>query len=339
MSSSFQLLNDPSLFDLETPSSPVVNFCYHSFNTIIRRTPGDKKSLQRLLPFVHTMLVFFSSIETLQNQSSQAAPANETKANTLDTLFSSNELDWSALSAFLNLTALTYPITAHIEAFADTNTFPTDGHPLLEDYMIRGLVWAQWYFRPKWFEERSEDDDGSRPLETEGNGKEKHRAARVLFLGMTLARQSGFLVYDRKARLFSAADGVSAVVTASASDVDDMESAAAAAAAGESRSSSIHGGDSSADSDGYVVVPKSTPTISSHSSTYVSGEGGPQTGGTRATTSAALNDCCQKRSSSSKNKGKPKTSSRNNNKNEKRKDQCRVSDDVTIVGDDAIDYV
>jgi hypothetical protein len=342
ISSSFQLLNDPSLFDLETPSSPVVNFCYHSFNNIIRRTPGNKESLQWLLPFVHTMLVFFSSIETLQTtQTSQAAPANKNKANTLDTLFSSNELDWPALSAFLNLTALTYPITAHIEAFADTNTFPTDGHPLLEDYMIRGLVWAQWYFRPKWFEDRSEDDDGSRALETEENRKEKHRAARVLFLGIRLARQSGFLVYDRKTRLFFAAGDDSAVVTASASDVDDIESTAAAA--GESRSSSIHGGDSSVDSDDYVVVPKSTPTMSSHPSPYVSGEGGPQTGGTRAATRATLNDCCQKRSSSSlsssKNKGKPKTSSKNINRNDKRKDQRRVGDGVTIVGDDTIDCV
>jgi hypothetical protein len=206
-SSSFQLMDDRSLFDLETPSAPVVNFCYHSFNTIIRRTPGDKESLQWLLPFVHTMLVFFSSIETLQTQSSQAAPPNENKPNPLDILFSSShDLDWHALSAFLNLTALTYPITAHIEDFADTNTFPTDGHPLLEDYMIRGLVWTQWYFRPKWFEERSEDDDGSRGVETEGNCKEKHRAARVLFLGMKLARQSGFLTYDREVGCFSATD-------------------------------------------------------------------------------------------------------------------------------------
>jgi hypothetical protein len=325
ISSSLQLLNDSSLFDSETPISPVVNFCYHSFNTIIRRTPGDKESLQCLLPFVHTMLVFFSSIETLHTQDKHSF------ANTLDTLFSSKELDWSALSAFLNLIASIYPITAHLEAFADTNTFPTDGHPLLEDYMIRGLVWAQKYFRVGWFEDRSEDDDGSRALETEQNRKEEHRAARVLFLGMKLARQSGSLIYDRKTRVFSAASA------ASASDIDDMESTAAATA--ESRSSSIHGGDSSADSDDYIVVPKSTPTVSSRSDLYVSGEGGPQTGGTRA----ALNDCRQKSVSSSlsssKNTGKPKTSNGNNNKNMKTKGQRRVDTDVRIVGDDAIDCV
>jgi hypothetical protein len=154
---------------------------------------------------------------------------------------------------------------------------------------------------------------------------------------MQLARQSGFLIYDRKTRVFSAVDGVSAASAASASDIDDMESTAAATA--ESRSSSIHGGDSSADSDDYIVVPKSTPTVSSRSDLYVSGEGGPQTGGTRA----ALNDCRQKSVSSSlsssKNTGKPKTSNGNNNKNMKTKGQRRVDTDVRIVGDDAIDCV
>jgi len=341
ITSSFPFLNDSTLFNSETPSSPVIDFCYHSFNTIIRRTPGDKKSLQRLLPFVHTMLVFFSSVETLRAHSSPSV-ANESSNQTtpphmLDTLFSSNELDWSALSAFLNLIASAYPITAHMEAFADTNTFPTDGHPLLEDYMIRGLVWTRWYFRPRWFEDRSEDDDGSRALETEANRKEENRAGRVLSLGMNLARHSRFLIYNRKVRRFFTADEVPAVANASASDVDDMESTTATAAAvtGESRSSSIHGGDSSADSDDYVVVPKSTPTVSSRPSPYVSGEGGPQSGGCLT----ALNDCNKKTSSfsSSKSKGKPKSC--NNNNNRPQKNQRRGNVDVAILDEDAIDCV
>ena len=339
--SSLQPLRDPSLSSLETPSPPVVKFCYHSFNTIVRRTPGDKEPLQCLLPFVHVMLVFFSSIDTLHTHSSPPAASEDnrtTSPNVLDTLSSLNDLDWSALSTFLNLTALIYPITAHIEAFADTNTFPTDGHPLLEDYMIRGLVWAQWYFRSKWLEDRSEDDDGSRALETEQNRKEEHRAARVLFLGMKLARQSGFLVYDRKTRVFSAAENVSTASAASASDVGDVCSTTAAT--GKSCSSSIHDDNSSVDSDDYVVVPKSTPTVSSRSESIVSGGGGPQTDGTRA----ALKDCRQKSVSSSlsssENAGKPKTGNgNNNNKNAKTKGQRRVDTDVRIVGDDAIDCV
>jgi hypothetical protein len=234
--------------DPETPSSSVVDFCHHSFNAIVRRTPGSKDSLQFLLPFAHTMLVFFSSIKMLQPLSSSSA-ANE---NTFDTLIS-NKLDWSALSAFLNLTASLYPITSKIEDSADSGTFPTHGSPLLEDYMIRGLVWTQWYFGPEWFEKHSEDDDGSRGLESDDNCKMENRAARVLFLGMIFARQSGFLVYDRGNKCFSAADDVSAaVVAASTSNVDDFiesPSTSAADTTRGSRSSSFHDGESSADSD------------------------------------------------------------------------------------------
>ena len=319
ISSSLQLLNDSSLFDSETPISPVVNFCYHSFNTIIRRTPGDKESLQCLLPFVHTMLVFFSSIETLHTQDKHSF------ANTLDTLFSSKELDWSALSAFLNLTASIYPITAHLEAFADTNTFPTDGHPLLEDYMIRGLVWAQKYFRVGWFEDRSEDDDGSRALETEQNRKEEHRAARVLFLGMILARRSGFLAYDRETKCFSAADDVSAVA-ASVSHVNNMESTATADTAGEPCFLSVAENHLSADDDGYVVVPEPTSKLSPNSSTNVSDKSAPQDEGTRVTSK----DCVQEES-------KPSSNNTTVIENVKAKDQR--GDGVEILVDDATEWV
>jgi hypothetical protein len=111
----------------------------------------------------------------------------------LDTLFS-NELDWSALSTYLKLTASLYPIKTHIEVFTDTGTFSTDGCPLLEDYMISGLVWAQSYFVPNRFEEHSEDDDRSSALKTDDNHKDEHHATRVLVLGMTLARQSTFFL-------------------------------------------------------------------------------------------------------------------------------------------------
>jgi hypothetical protein len=360
ISSTSQLTSDPTLFDSEIPSPSVVDFCYHSFNTIIRRTPGEKKPLQRLLPFVHATLVFFTSIEILLSSSEQSS-ANKNKTNpqnTMDTILPSNKLDWSALSAFLNLAASLYPITPEIEDSADKGTFPTNGVPLLEDYMIRGLVWTQWYFGPKWFEDHSEDDDGSRGIETEDNGKLPHRAARVLYLGMTLARRSGCLVYDRETKSFSAADDVSAVfVAASASDVDDMDTTTATAATttGDSPSSSVNGGgdsSSAVDSDDYVVVPKPTPTVdSSRSDSYVSNAGGPQTGGT----CAAVNTCHQKKkrasssslSSSKKNKGdiKPSKSNNNNNnnnntttKNGPRKDSRRADVDVAIVGgdDDAI---
>ena len=326
--SAFQLISDSTLFDLETPLPPVVDFCYESFNAVTRRAPG-KDSLQCLLPFVHTMLVFFSSIDTLRTHLGPSVTNSNNPQNTLDTLFS-NKLDWSALSAFLNITASIYPITAQIEAFSNAGTFPTDGRPLLEDYMIRGLVWAQWYFGSGWFD-RSEDDDGSRALESDDSRKKEHRAARVLYLGMTMARQSRFMTYDRKARQFSAA---------AAADVDaaTLVESTDATATEESHSSSIHGGDSSVDSDDYVVVPRSTPTLSSRSSTYVSAA---------VESRAAVNDCQLKRSSSSLsasgNGTRNKSSNyrnKNSSKNLKTQNERRVDVGVgvQIVEDDAIDW-
>jgi hypothetical protein len=53
-------------------------------------------------------------------------------------------------------------------------------------------VWTQWYFASDLFD-NIEDDDGSRCLEDDS--KRQHRATRVLYLGMTLARESTYLCY------------------------------------------------------------------------------------------------------------------------------------------------
>jgi len=318
ITSSFLLLDDPTLLNSEMPSSPVIKFCYHSFNTVIRRRAPDKDSLQCLLPFVHTMLVFFSSIETLNALLNPAATNSNSPQDTLNTLLS-GKLDWSALSAFLNLIASTYPITARTESFADTGTFPCDGRPLLEDYMIRGLVWAQWYFGPKWFE-RSEDDDGSRALESDGSRKKEHRAARVLYLGMMLARQSCFLTYDRKAKTFSAA--APADVEAAASLVEPTGTAAVK----DCHPSPNHGGFSPIGDD-YVIVPEFAQTASSCSGTYVSVAGTPQHGDRSSSLSP------------SKNMGRNKAIMMNNNKSVKLKNQSRKDDGVEIVGCDEVGRV
>jgi hypothetical protein len=69
---------------------------------------------------------------------------------------------------------------------------------------VRGLVWTQWYFASDWFH-HIEDDDGSRCLEDDS--KRQHRAARVLYLGMTLARESSYLCYDSETGQFFATTG------------------------------------------------------------------------------------------------------------------------------------
>jgi hypothetical protein len=181
--------------------------------------------------------------------------------------------------------------------------------------MIRGLVWTQWYFGPNWFEDHSEDDDGSRGIETEDNGKLPRRAARVLYLGMTLARRSGSLVYDRETKCFSTADDVSAVV-ASVLDANDFVVIRTANTTGEPRSPPVDDGDSSADSGDYVVVPKSTRKVSR----AVSRAGGPRDGAAHTD----ISDC----------RKDPLRATNTNKNNGKTKDQYPGDVRVKIAGDD-----
>lgn len=220
----------------QRPAEIVLDFCYHSFNSIIRRTPR-RENLPSLLPYVHVMLVFIKSLHTLRSR----LPSDDNATKHLNDILSPDRLDWSALANFLNHIAKFYPVSSRTESSASGETFPIDGIPLLEDYMIRGLVWAQDYFADKWFE-NIEDDDGSRCLEDES--KRQHRVARVQYLGMILAAEFNHLRYDRVTRQFS---------TAVSLEVDELESTTLSLSSMSPRS----GGDVSIESD-YVMVSGSS---------------------------------------------------------------------------------
>jgi hypothetical protein len=226
----------PKIDRVQRPANIVLDFCYESFNSIVRRTPREKVP-HGLLPYVHVMLVFINSLHKLH-------PRLDSDNNATDTpndLLPPRQLDWPALANFLNHIAKFYPSLFRTESFASSETFPSDGIPLLEDYMVRGLVWAQWYFAPDW-SNNIEDDDGSRCLEDDS--KRQHRAARVLYLGMTLARESSYLCYDCHTRQFA---------VAAAMDVDDLESTTLSPSSMCPRNSV----DSSDEGD-YVMVPASS---------------------------------------------------------------------------------
>jgi hypothetical protein len=247
-SSYFKLTTDstsPAIGKLQRPVDFVLDFCYESFNSIVRRTP-HREVLPGLLPYVHVMLVFINSLHKLYPR----LDSDDNATDTPNDLLSPRKLDWSALANLFNHIAKFYPISSRTESSASGETFPSDGVPLLEDYMVRGLVWAQWYFAPDWFN-NIEDDDGSRCLEDDS--KRQHRAARVLYLGMTLARESSHLHYDCRTRQFSAA---------AAADVNDLESTTLSPSLMCRRG----GGESSVESD-YVMVPgpsASRVSVSTH---------------------------------------------------------------------------
>nr|OQO29221.1 hypothetical protein B0A51_07766 [Rachicladosporium sp. CCFEE 5018] len=182
----------------------VTDFLYTVINTVVRRQPS-KLDIQDLLPSLHISLAWLSAIHTLRSR----FQPNDPLLDTITHLIDDTRLDWSAVAEFLNATAAIYPITSRIELFARQGMFPTGGKPLNEDYSIRGLVWAQWYFSAEWFA-GMEDDDGSRALDD--TEKKTARAERTIWLGLRMARQHGcFLRYDESTKRFSAASTTSTV--------------------------------------------------------------------------------------------------------------------------------
>lgn len=125
------------------PAEIILKFCYHCFSSIIRRMPHTER-LPSLLPYVHVMLVFIKSLHTLCSRLS----SDDNAVSALNEILSPDHLDWSALTSFLNHIAKFFPISSRTESSASGKTSSTDGIPLLEDYMVRGLVWVQWYFAP-----------------------------------------------------------------------------------------------------------------------------------------------------------------------------------------------
>lgn len=184
-----------SVRSLQTPPDFVLSFTFQAFNTIIIRQP-TKEGILDLLPYTHVSLIFLTSLENVRPYLNKGDP--------LLSLLDKSGIDWVTLARFLNLLASFFPITSRIEMLARSGIFPSDGRPLYEDYLIRGLVWCQWYFSTEWFQ-GTEDDDGSRALEDPV--RQRRRAERVLWLGLTLAFRSRPLCYDDTRRIFSAAPG------------------------------------------------------------------------------------------------------------------------------------
>jgi len=137
--------------------------------------------------------VFFSSLNALQSRTRSRGVVNV--CSSLDL----TKVDWTAFATTLNLLARSYPLLPSFLDLADDEELDGDCSPLPEDYVMRGLVWTQWGLVPIRFD-GIEEDDGSRFLED--NDKKRRRAARVLYLGLVLARWSGFLRYDRAAEQF-----------------------------------------------------------------------------------------------------------------------------------------
>ncbi|KAF2765122.1 hypothetical protein EJ03DRAFT_331249 [Teratosphaeria nubilosa] len=158
----------------------------------------DAKSIQEVLPFLHTMLSFLHSL-------CRVSPLNR------DSLGLLQGIQWNTLVIFVNSLSRIEPITARVEQCAKARIWlqpDSDGREkvlrkaLPEDYHIRGLVWASGFFGADWFEQ--DVDERSRTIETTGTTKQ--RAERVLYWALRLSFETEFLSYDSTTRTFAVAD-------------------------------------------------------------------------------------------------------------------------------------
>ncbi|KAK4502247.1 hypothetical protein PRZ48_005672 [Zasmidium cellare] len=158
-------------------------------------------SIEHILPYVHVMLVSLHSLDSLRTRHSN----DQTQNHTVDGFINTGRLAWDLLADFLNTLAQSQPISAWILECARQRAFPAperkeDVKPLSEDFLIRGLIWAQFYFAPGWFDSQTEDD--GRSIESENT--HKARVERVLWLGLYLAFHTEPLHYDVQRKVFSA---------------------------------------------------------------------------------------------------------------------------------------
>ncbi|KAF2126052.1 hypothetical protein P153DRAFT_433857 [Dothidotthia symphoricarpi CBS 119687] len=145
----------------------------NTFSLVLRRI-GDKN----VLPHVHVLLSFLTTLASVQYV-----------AHFID------HAPWTELVSFLNTLIKTenqQNPTQDMNTLLTSPVFSADGEkdgdvlPLPEDYLVRGLIWAQDYLPAKWF--GKEQDEEERYLELPSTAKS--RTERVLKLGYQLSTVS-----------------------------------------------------------------------------------------------------------------------------------------------------
>ena len=182
------------------------DFCTATFNKIFRAY-DEPFQMYDTLPYAHITLVWLHSLHKLRIQLRYCDLPHDSFAEfAKPTGFSSD-----ALTKFLNSLVHHHPVSARVLECARQGLFPApeqlgDGCPLPEDYLLRGLIWSQFYFLPGWFDRQNEDD--GRMIESPST--QKARAERVLWLGLYLAVHTDLIAYDVSNQLFYAGGSESA---------------------------------------------------------------------------------------------------------------------------------
>ncbi|KAK4446655.1 hypothetical protein QBC34DRAFT_147379 [Podospora aff. communis PSN243] len=162
-----------------------IHLAYGLSTTMLRRFSDPN-----ILPYLHVTLCFL-------HHGAQSGVAMETFLSSYP---------WEELSVVLNYLAGQYG-----DPLESVNPFPVPGHsgnprPLPEDFALRGMPWTEQYFPQGWF--------SGDYCESDYNGFDcfdlrPDREARILWLGVQLARRAGYLDLDAANSQFAASGGAS----------------------------------------------------------------------------------------------------------------------------------
>jgi hypothetical protein len=121
--------------------------------------------------FAHLVLAFLNSVTYVPEAMSMVE----------------GQVPWESLVTFLNTLGRSGTVDSRIEGPAFPQPLSGTGRQLPEDFIMRGLVWANHYFPPRFFEGQVVDGD-ERTLELPSHAAP--RAERCLWLGIQLSHAS-----------------------------------------------------------------------------------------------------------------------------------------------------
>ena len=140
---------------------------FYETNEVVFQRIGDKN----ILPFAHVVLAFLNSLAYVPDA----------------LLFVEREVPWESVVTFLNTLGRSGAVESRFEGPAFPQPLSGTGRQLPEDFIMRGLVWANHYFPSGFFEGQVVDED-ERSLELPSHAAP--RAERCLWLGIQLASVS-----------------------------------------------------------------------------------------------------------------------------------------------------
>jgi hypothetical protein len=141
--------------------------------TVVSQRIGDKN----ILPYMHVILAYLFGLAFVPNA----------------LIYVEGHVPWENIAIFLNTLGRSGVVEAHFEDADFPQQMSGTGRQLPEDFVMRGLLWAQNYFPADFFGGQIVDED-ERNLELPSHAAP--RAERCLWLGVQLASVShGIVVY------------------------------------------------------------------------------------------------------------------------------------------------